>query len=51
MEVHDFLRPQRPQHLDLLGATAAPIVEVLAQSLELHLVPADSDAQAQPAAA
>ena len=48
--VDHFLRPQHPQHLHLFGAAAAAIAEVFAQSLELHIVPAHADAQAQAAA-
>jgi hypothetical protein len=37
---------QSAQDLDLFLHAAAPIVEVLAQRLVFHLVPADADAQA-----
>ena len=51
MEVHRLVGPKLAHHLDLFGATGAPVLEVHAQGLVLDGVPADADAKAQPAAA
>ena len=50
LKVHYFLRPQGAHQVDLfLGADAAS-GEILAQRLELHVVPANADAQGEAAA-
>src|SRR4051794_33623374 len=51
MEADHRLRPERPQYGDLLLHACRTIVEILAERLVLDLVPANADAQAQPAAA
>src|SRR5947208_6521772 len=45
------LGPQRLHHFDLLFRAAAAIVEILVEPDELDLVPADADAEPEPAAA
>ena len=45
VEVDDRLRPEPPQHLDLLLRAAAAVREVLAERLELDEVPAEPDAE------
>jgi hypothetical protein len=49
MEVNDRLRPQGPQHGNLLGAPASPGVEVLVQGFIFDLVPAHANAEPQAA--
>ena len=51
VEGHRRLGPQAPQQLDLLLGPLAPVAEVLAERLVLDRVPADADAQPEPAAA
>jgi hypothetical protein len=50
VEVDCLLRPQGPQHRDLLSAAASAGVEVLAQRVVLHLVPTYPNAKPQAAA-
>ena len=50
VEVDHLLRPQGPQHRDLLGAPASPGMEVLVQGFVLDLVPAHTNAEPQAAA-
>ena len=47
VEVDDRLRPEPPQQVDLLLGAPAAVVEVLAERLELDVVPADPDAEPQ----
>ncbi len=47
---HQLAGPEEPHDLELLLDPPAAIVDVLAERLELDRVPADADAQAQPAA-
>ena len=49
--IDNLLRPQQPQDLDLLFAALAARFPVFVQSLILHRVPSDPDAQPQPPAA
>ena len=49
-EVDHGLGPQPPQDLDLLLGAPAAVPEVLAERLELDVVPAEPDAEAQPPA-
>src|SRR4029434_5693496 len=43
--------PQRLHHLDLFLGTLTPVVEILVEADELHLVPAYADAEPEAAAA
>ena len=43
--------PQRLHHLDLFLGPLAPVVEILVEADELHLVPAHADAEPEAAAA
>src|SRR6185369_974363 len=45
------ISPQRLHHLDLFLGTLAPIVEILVEADEFHLVPAYADAEPEAAAA
>src|SRR5262249_50384260 len=49
VEVNDLLRPQGPQHSNLLGAPASSGVEVLVQGFIFDLVPAHANAKPQAA--
>ena len=49
VEVNDLLRPQGPQHSNLLGTPASPGVEVLIQGFIFDLVPAHANAEPQAA--
>src|SRR5215207_5608947 len=51
LECHVGIGPQRFHHLDLFLGPLAPVVEVLVESDELHLVPADADAEPEATAA
>ena len=51
VESHRLLRPEAAQQFDLLGRPRAAVAEVLTKSLVLDGVPADADAQAEPATA
>src|ERR1700730_14253351 len=51
LEAHMRLGPQLLHDLDLLFGAAAAIVEVLVETGELDLVPADADAEPETAAA
>ena len=51
VEVDHFLRPQGAHQVDLLLGADAPVAEILGQSLKLHVVPADADAQGEASAA
>jgi hypothetical protein len=45
-----LLRPQRLHHLDLLLRPSAAVAEILVQTKELDLVPADADSETEPSA-
>src|SRR3954465_2905036 len=47
---HVGIGPQRLHHLDLFLGSLAPVVEILVEADELHLVPAYADAEAETAA-
>src|SRR5215469_4933440 len=51
LEAHMRLGPQLLHDLDLLFRAAASVVEVLVEAGELDLVPADPDAEPEPAGA
>src|SRR5829696_1071010 len=51
LERHVGIGPQRFHHLDLFLGPLAPVVEILVEADELHLVPADADAEPEAAAA
>src|SRR5215218_10924565 len=51
LECHIGIGPQRLHHLHLLLGPLAPVVEILVEADELHLVPADTDAEPEAAAA
>ena len=46
-----WIGPQRFHHLDLFLGSLAPVVEILVEADELHLVPAHADAEPEAAAA
>src|SRR3954451_20515663 len=51
LECNVRIGPQRFHHLDLFLGPLAPIVEILVEADELHLVPAYADAEPEAAAA
>src|SRR3984957_19633318 len=51
LEGDDFLRPELPQQTYLLLDAAAAVGEGLAETVVLHVVPADADAETQLSAA
>ena len=51
LERHVGIGPQRLHHLDLFLGPLAPVVEILVEADELHLVPAYADAEPEAAAA
>ncbi len=44
LEGDDLLRPEHPQHVDLLADLAAPLVEILVKGFVFGVVPTDGDA-------
>ena len=50
-EADHILGPEGPQHRDLLFAASPSVVEILAQGLVLHRVPAQAYTQPKPPSA
>src|SRR5439155_15830673 len=48
LEGHQLLRPQGPHDVDLFLDALPPILELLAQGLELDRVPPDADTETKP---